>query len=127
MAVALKPSRVERSGSCSDGVVGMGGSYHGAAVACLPGDPPRILIPMGASHSHADAVQFLRDEFRRHLDVFYARLKLAPPYHSVEKAITHLTTALQGMAPEERERIAAAPGLPWEQSRRACVDSGSAR
>src|SRR5439155_123930 len=82
-----------------------------------PGDPRRILIPMGASHSHADAVQSLRDEFRRHLNVFYARLKLAPPYHSVEKAITHLTTALQGMAPEERERIAADPALQWEQYR----------
>jgi len=79
---------------------------------------------MGASHSHADAVQSLRDEFRRHLNVFYARLKLAPPYHSVEKAITHLTTALQGMAPGERERIAADPALQWEQYRRAFVDSG---
>ena len=98
------------------------GSFLG--VACLPGDPGRILMQMGASHSHADAVQFLRDEFRRHLDVFYARLKLAPPYHSVEKAIMHLTTALQGMVPEERERIAADPALQWEQYRRAFVDSG---
>src|SRR5947209_20007426 len=99
MAVALKPSRVERSGSCSDGVPGMDGSYHAAAVACLPGDPRRILILMGASHSHADAVQSLPDQFRRHPTVFYARLKPAPPYHSVEKAIRHLTTALHAMAP----------------------------
>lgn len=79
---------------------------------------------MGALHSQADVVQVLRDEFRRHLEAFYARLKLAPPYHSVEKAITHLSTALQGMPPDERARLAADPALQWEQYRRAFVESG---
>ncbi len=94
------------------------------SVTCLPGDPRRILIPMGASHSHADAVQFLNDEFRRHLETFYARLKLTPPYHSVEKAVMHLTATLNAMAPEERERIAADPALKWQQYRAAFVESG---
>ncbi|MGH7209277.1 MAG: hypothetical protein ACREIL_07825 [Nitrospiraceae bacterium] len=79
---------------------------------------------MTDSRDEPDDIRFLQDEFRRHLETFYARLKLATPYHSVEKAITHLTTVLQGMAPEERERIAADPALQWEQYRRAFVDSG---
>lgn len=79
---------------------------------------------MGTSHGHGDAAQFLLDEFRRHLETFYARLKLAPPYHSVEKAVRHLATVLQGMSPEERARVAADPALQWEQYRRAFVESG---
>ena len=79
---------------------------------------------MSASRSYADAVQVLRDEFRRHLETFYARLQLAPPYDSVEKAIRHLTTALQGMPPEEQTRLSANPALRWEQYRRAFVESG---
>jgi len=68
--------------------------------------------------------QALRDEFRRHLDVFYAQLKLAPPYHSVEKAVAHLTTALKGTTPEERARLAADPALRWAQYKTAFVESG---
>lgn len=69
-------------------------------------------------------IQTLRNEFRRHLEVFYAKLKLAPPYHSVEKAITHLTAALKAMTPEERARIAADQSLQWAQYRAAFVESG---
>ena len=32
-------------------------------------------------------IDSLKDEFRHHLETFYAQLKLAPPYESVEKAI----------------------------------------
>ena len=35
----------------------------------------------------------LREEFRHHLETFYAQLKLAPPYESVEKAIRLLHAA----------------------------------
>jgi hypothetical protein len=66
----------------------------------------------------------LRDEFRRHLDIFYATLKLAPPYHSVEQAIAHLTAALKAMTPEERAKLAADPSLRWTQYRAAFVESG---
>ena len=71
-----------------------------------------------------DAIQVLRDDFRSRLDVFYGRLKLAPPYHSVEKAIVHLTVALKVLAPEERQRIAADPSRQWALYRRAFVESG---
>lgn len=69
-------------------------------------------------------IQALRDEFRRHLDQFYATLKLAPPYHSVEKAIAHLTASLKAMTPEERARVASEPALKWAQYGTAFVESG---
>jgi len=71
-----------------------------------------------------DAIQVLRDDFRSRLDVFYGRLKLAPPYHSVEKAIVHLIVALKVLAPEERQRIAADPSRQWALYRQAFVESG---
>ena len=71
-----------------------------------------------------DAIQALRDDFRSRLDVFYSRLKLAPPYHSVEKAIVHLTAALKALPPEERQRIAADPSRQWAIYRQAFVESG---
>jgi hypothetical protein len=69
-------------------------------------------------------MQWLRDDFRHQLEVFYAALKLAPPYHSVEKAITTLTTALKIMSPEERAGLADDPALRWEQYAKAFVESG---
>jgi hypothetical protein len=71
-----------------------------------------------------DQIKALAEDFRRHLEVFYARLKLAPPYDSVEKAIKSLTTAVAEMSAEERMRIMADPILTWSQYRRAFVDSG---
>jgi len=72
----------------------------------------------------ADPIQVLREEFRQHLENFYTRLKLAPPYHTVEKAIVHLTTHLQTLEPAERERVAADSALRWAEYRRAFVASG---
>jgi len=37
----------------------------------------------------------LRQEFRCHLEQFYAHLNLAPPYHSIEKALQHLSNTLR--------------------------------
>ena len=42
-----------------------------------------------------DPIQVLRQEFRMHLENFYAHLNLAPPYHSIEKAIQHLSNTLR--------------------------------
>ncbi len=71
-----------------------------------------------------DDVTFLRDEFRRHLEEFYRRLKLAPPYQSVEKAIAHFTASLRAMAPDERKRVGTDPDRRWAQYRAAFVESG---
>lgn len=73
-----------------------------------------------------DPIKMLGEEFRRHLEVFYARLKLAPPYDSVEKAIKSLTTTVASMPFEERARILGDPTLTWVQYRQAFVDSGLA-
>ncbi|TFG65898.1 MAG: hypothetical protein E4H32_01030 [Nitrospirales bacterium] len=42
-----------------------------------------------------DPIQSLRQEFRTQLEAFYTHLKLAPPYHSIEKAIQHLANTLR--------------------------------
>ncbi|MGH7205614.1 MAG: hypothetical protein ACREI2_05335 [Nitrospiraceae bacterium] len=79
---------------------------------------------MSKARETPDAIQVLRDDFRSRLEVFYARLKLAPPYHSVEKAIVHLTAALKALTPEERQRIATDPSRQWALYRQAFVESG---
>lgn len=66
----------------------------------------------------------MREEFRRHLEVFYATLKLAPPYHTVEKAIAHLTTKLKELPLPEQAGIAADPASRWEAYRDAVIASG---
>lgn len=83
-----------------------------------------MLVTMTASPARPDPAQQVRDEFRTHLETFYASLKLAPPYHSVEKAIAQLTASLQAMAPEERTKLAADQAGRWAQYRKAFVDSG---
>ena len=71
-----------------------------------------------------DAVQALRDEFRQHLEVFYAQLKLAPPYDSVEKAVALLGTKVKAMGSRERERLLANPTLRWEEFMQAFIEAG---
>ncbi len=83
-----------------------------------------MLLPMAASPAQPDPAQQLRDDFRTHLETFYANLKLAPPYHSVEKAIAQLTASLKAMTPEERTKLAADPVGRWAQYQKAFVDSG---
>lgn len=91
-------------------------------------DQPRTVLIMGESTPTtpptSDPLSFMRDEFRRHLEVFYAKLKLAPPYHSVEKAITRLAASVRVLPAAERERLLTDPGLQWQQFRAAFVASG---
>ena len=81
-------------------------------------------VPMTKSSGATDPIKTLTEEFRRHLEIFYARLKLAPPYDSVEKAIKSLKAAVAAMPAEERMRVMADPTLAWTQYRQAFVDSG---
>ncbi len=74
--------------------------------------------------SSPDPLQRLREKFRSHLETFYAQLKLAPPYESVEKAIRTLTTAVHALPKDEQARIAADPALQWQQFRQAFETSG---
>ena len=76
---------------------------------------------------HSDLTLALREEFRRHLETFYSRLKLAPPYESVEKAIRSFTTAVHGLTDAQRSRLAQEPAQKWDQFRRAFEASGLAK
>jgi hypothetical protein len=77
-----------------------------------------------ARPSVSDPIQVLREEFRRHLETFYARLNLAPPYESVEKAIRTLTTHVHALPRDEQVRIVADPSLQWQHFRDAFDTSG---
>lgn len=75
----------------------------------------------------SDPTQVLKEEFRRHLEMFYARLNLAPPYESVEKAVRTLTTIVHGLPHDEQVKIVADPALQWQQFRNAFETSGLAK
>jgi hypothetical protein len=83
-----------------------------------------IVTSMRSDQPSGPPLQVMRDEFRRHLEVFYATLKLAPPYESVEKAIRTLTTMLHALPKEEQARLAADPVLQWDYFRQAFETSG---
>lgn len=71
-----------------------------------------------------DPTLALREEFRHHLETFYAQLKLAPPYESVEKAIRSLTTSIHSLPPTERARLATDTAARWRYFRQAFESSG---
>lgn len=66
----------------------------------------------------------IRAEFRHHLERFYAQLKLAPPYESVEKAVRSLTTSVHSLPPAERARLATDATARWQQFCQAFESSG---
>ena len=71
-----------------------------------------------------DPTSALREEFRHHLGTFYAQLKLAPPYESVEKAVRFLTTSVHALPPSERARLTTDTTARWQYYRRAFESSG---
>lgn len=74
-----------------------------------------------------DQTLALREEFRHHLETFYAQLKLAPPYESVEKAIRVLTTSIHSLPPAERASLATDASARWRHFRQAFESSGLSR
>jgi hypothetical protein len=79
------------------------------------------------SSAQSEVTRALREEFRSHLELFYARLKLAPPYESVEKAIRALTTAVHSLPKAQQARLAQDGEMRWEEFRRAFEASGLAK
>ena len=69
-------------------------------------------------------LDLLRDEFRQHLQLFYSRLKLAPPYDSVEKALGRLTASVKELPAAEQQRLLSDPALRWARYRQAFIESG---
>ncbi len=76
------------------------------------------------STTPVDDTLTLREEFRHHLETFYAQLKLAPPYESVEKAIRSLTTSIHALPPAERARLTTDAPARWQHFRHAFESSG---
>ncbi len=74
--------------------------------------------------SSQDPLQSLREEFRSHLETFYAQLKLAPPYESVEKTIQTLTTTVDPLPKPEQARLSADPAWRWAQFGQAYDQTG---
>ncbi len=79
--------------------------------------------------SHPEATpqhdgQPLLTEFRRNLEAFYAALKLAPPYDSVEKTIRCLSDLVKTQTAEEQAHLLANDVLRQQLHVRALIDSG---
>jgi hypothetical protein len=72
----------------------------------------------------ADPIETLRAEFREQLNLFYARLRLAPPYHSVEKAVARLVANVKALPAEAREQLISDGAARWRQFERAFTESG---
>ena len=82
----------------------------------------RLTTP--ASAMSRDECQPLLNEFRRHLEDFYAALNLAPPYHSIEQAIVCLSALTDAQTDDQRQHLLANPMLRRELYGQAFTDSG---
>ncbi len=71
-----------------------------------------------------DSHQALLSEFRENLEAFYAELKLAPPYDSVEKTIRCLSDLLKTKTAEEQAQVLSNNALKRQLHVQAFVDSG---
>lgn len=49
--------------------------------------------------------EIIREDFRDRLERFYSRLNLAPPYHSIEKAVQHLSNTLRTKSKASQESL----------------------
>jgi hypothetical protein len=61
----------------------------------------------------SDPIHILRQEYRAHLERFYACLNLAPPYHSIEKAVHHLSNTLRTKPERFRQVLLEDPKKKW--------------
>ena len=66
----------------------------------------------------------LRKDFRHQLEQFYAFLNLAPPYHSLEKAIRYLSTAFSQKTDNDQKKLMEESRLKWEFYGQIFVESG---
>lgn len=68
--------------------------------------------------------QALLNEFRQNLEDFYAALKLAPPYDSVEKTIRCLDSLVKAKTAEEQAQVLSDNALKRQLHVQAFVESG---
>jgi hypothetical protein len=69
-------------------------------------------------------IQAIREEFRFHLEHFYTYIHLAPPYHSIEKALQLLSNILRAKPDQLCQTILNDHTLKWEMFQEAFVSSG---
>ncbi len=69
-------------------------------------------------------IQAIRQEFRTHLEKLYSHLHLAPPYHSVEKAIQLLTNTLRTKPADFHRALETDAELKWNFFREIYISSG---
>lgn len=69
-------------------------------------------------------VKIILTDFRHDLESFYQRLQLTPPYDSVEKALTCLSTLMQTKTADEQQHIADNKISKWKLYQIAIIDSG---
>ena len=74
--------------------------------------------------SSADPIHILRKEFRGHLEQFYAYLNLAPPYHSIEKAVQNLSNTLRTKPEEFRQELLHDASKKWAVFQEIFLASG---
>ena len=74
--------------------------------------------------NHPDVTNTLCQDFRTHLETFFHYLKLAPPYHSVEKAIAQLKATLSAMPAEQRNQLGSNPDHQWALYTQMFVEAG---
>ncbi len=59
---------------------------------------------MASQSRSEDPSELIRTEFRTSLEQFYSQLNLAPPYHSIEKAVQHLSNTLRAQ-PQDVQQL----------------------
>lgn len=69
-------------------------------------------------------VKAFTTELRENLELFYQCLQLAPPYHSVEKALACLATRLQNQTTEEQQQMSLENTMKWKIYLEAIIESG---
>jgi hypothetical protein len=72
----------------------------------------------------SDSITRLRQEFRVHLGEFYTHLNLAPPYHSIEKAVQHLSNTLRTKPEEFHQELLHDASKKWAVFQEIFLASG---
>jgi len=74
-----------------------------------------------------DSIQKIREDYRIHLQTFYAHLNLAPPYHSIEKAVQHLSNTLRTKPETFLQALLEDPQKKWALYEKIFAASGLSR
>ncbi len=74
-----------------------------------------------------DSIETIREEYRLYLQTFYTQLNLAPPYHSIEKAVQHLSNTLRTKSAPFLQTLLEDPEKKWSLYEKIFEASGLSR